>query len=126
MTPTKRGTGLFVGGDCQCFAVTLDDRAAVALLTSQSRVLTRSQAFELGITASALQHRLRQSGPWQRLLPGIYLTSTGKPTWEQLETAALLHAGDNGLITGPAALRNYRIRGQDSRLVDVLVPAPGG
>lgn len=115
---------MFVGGDCQCFAVTLDDRAAVALLTSQSRVLTRSQAFELGITASALQHRLRQSGPWQRLLPGIYLTSTGKPTWEQLETAALLHAGDNGLITGPAALRNYRIRGQDSRLVDVLVPAP--
>ncbi len=73
---------------------------------------------------SGLRHRLRPGGPWQRLLPGVYLTSTGRPTWEQLETAALLHAGDGSLITGPAALRNYRIRGQDSRVIDVLVPAP--
>jgi hypothetical protein len=103
--------------------MSLDDRAIIALMIGQRRVLSRSQAFDAGITASALQHRLRSGGPWQRLLPGIYLTTTGKPTWEQLETAALLYAGDESVITGPAALRNYRIRGQDSGVVDVLVPA---
>jgi hypothetical protein len=103
----------------------LDDRAAAALLISQRGVVARMQAMELSITASGLQHRLRPGGPWQRLLPGIYLTTTGKPTWEQLEIASLLHAGDDSVITGPAALRNYGIGGQDSsRVIDVLVPAP--
>jgi hypothetical protein len=104
--------------------MTLDDRAGDALLITQCGVVARQQASELGISVSGLRHRLRPGGPWQRLLPGIYLTSTGRPTWEQLETAALLHAGDDSVITGPAALRSYGIRAHYSRLIDVLVPAP--
>jgi hypothetical protein len=57
------------------------------------------------------------------LLPGVYLTATGQPTREQLLIASLLYAGPDGLITGPAALANYRIRGPQTRLIDVLVPA---
>jgi very-short-patch-repair endonuclease len=55
------------------------------------------------------------------LLPGVYLTVTGQPTREQRLIAAILYAGPVSLITGPAALRNYGIRGPDSELVDVLV-----
>ncbi|MBO0831977.1 MAG: type IV toxin-antitoxin system AbiEi family antitoxin domain-containing protein [Actinobacteria bacterium] len=101
----------------------VDDREWVVMLGLQRGVISRSQAFEFGISATALKHRLRRGGPWQRLLPGVYLTVTGTPTWEQLQTAALLHAGADSLITGPAALRNYGIRGPGSRVIDVLVPA---
>jgi len=37
--------------------------------------------------------------------------------------AALLYAGDGSLITGQAALLHHHIRGPDTELVDVLVPA---
>jgi hypothetical protein len=57
------------------------------------------------------------------LLPGVYLTVTGRPSWEQCEAAALLYAGPDAVITGPAALANYRIRGgPKARLIDVLIP----
>ncbi len=37
--------------------------------------------------------------------------------------AALLYAGDGSLITGQAALLHHHIRGPDTELIDVLVPA---
>ncbi len=101
----------------------MDDRATAWLFATQRGVLSRAQAFGLGITAHGVQHRLRRGGPWQRLLPGVYLTVTGQPTREQRQIAALLYAGPASLITGPAALRNYGIRGPESEIVDLLVPA---
>ncbi len=103
--------------------VLLDERAAAWLLATQRGVVSRAQALSLGVTAHGLQHRLRRGGPWQRLLPGIYLTTTGQPTREQRQIAAMLYAGPSSLITGPAALRNYGIRGPATEIVDVLVPA---
>ena len=62
----------------------------------------------------ALQHdvryRARPGGPWQRLLPTVYLMATRQPTREQFETAALLYAGPASVITGATALRHYKIR----------------
>jgi hypothetical protein len=47
------------------------DRAALnAILARQYQVISRSQAMASGMTKNALAHRLRRSGPWQRLLPG--------------------------------------------------------
>jgi hypothetical protein len=77
----------------------------------------------MGITPAGLRYRYRPGGPWQRLLPGVYLTTTGEPTNEQLQTAALLYAGRSSLITGSAALRPHRIRVPATRRIDVLVPA---
>jgi very-short-patch-repair endonuclease len=102
--------------------MTLDDRYAAWLLANQRGVLSRAQACSLGITPHGLQHRLRRGGPWQRLLPGVYLTVTGQPTSEQRQIAALLYCGPNSVITGPAALRNYAIRGPTTAIVDVLIP----
>jgi hypothetical protein len=50
----------------------------------------------------------------------------GLPARGQWETAAVLHAGPQGLITGAAALRFYGFRqvpGQGGDIVDVLIPA---
>ena len=100
-----------------------DDRRAAWLFAHQRRVLSRTQALSLGVTPQALQHRLRRGGKWQRLLPGVYLTTTGEPTREQLQIAAILYAGPTSLITGPAALENYSIRGPETDIVDLLIPA---
>ena len=103
--------------------VTAADPSLAWTLAYQQGVLSRSQVTASGLSPKALQHRLRSGGPWQRLLPGVYLTTTGQPTREQLLIASLVYAGPDGLITGPAALVNYRIRGPQARLVNVLVPA---
>jgi len=95
------------------------------LLTLQRGVLSRSQALACGTTAGQLRHRLRDNGPWQRLLPGVYLTTTGVPTREQRHMAAQLYAGAQSYITGSAALTFYGIKGQQQQqaTVDVLIPA---
>jgi hypothetical protein len=105
-------------------AMTVDPRFEASLYAFQHGVLSRAQALSLmGLTAASLRHRIRPGGPWQRLLPGVYLTTTGVPTWEQLQVGALLYAGWDALITGPAALRHYKIGAPDGTSVDVLVPA---
>jgi very-short-patch-repair endonuclease len=103
--------------------VTLDDRDIDWLVAYQRGVVSSAQALASGLTPAGLRHRYRLGGPWQRLLPHIYLTSTGEPTFEQLQTAALLYAGQSSVITGPAALRQYRLRAPETRRIDVLVPA---
>jgi len=102
--------------------MTADDREIAWLLAYQRGLLTRRQSMSCGLTEQGLRHRYRAGGPWQRLLPGIYLTVTGQPTREQLETAALLYAGPASVITGPTALRHYKIRALETRLIDVLIP----
>ena len=99
-----------------------DDREMTWLLLYQHGVLSRDQALTCGLTPDALRHRARPRGPWQRLLPGIYLTATGQPTREQFETAALLYAGAASVITGATALRNYQITAPATRLIQVLTP----
>lgn len=74
------------------------------------------------MTPSQLRHRLRPGGPWQRLLPGVYLTVTGAPTREQAEVAALRYAGPGSMITGTAALRRHGARVPESRFITVLIP----
>ncbi len=58
--------------------MTPDDRATSWLLAHQHGVISRAQVLASGITAEGLRHRVRRGGPWQRLLPGIYLTVTGE------------------------------------------------
>jgi hypothetical protein len=100
-----------------------DERALAWLLALQRGVVSREQAVADGMTLAAIRHRIRPGGPWQRLLPGIYLTATGTPTRAQSQIAALLFAGADSLMTGLQALGNYAVRGVPaSRHVDVLVP----
>jgi hypothetical protein len=70
---------------------------------------------------STIRYRIRPGGPWQRILPGVYLTVSGTPTKDQLDMAALLYAGPYAILTGHAALRRYGIQPFPAQVVDVLV-----
>jgi hypothetical protein len=95
------------------------------LLGKQLSVASRRQLLALGMKDTAMQYRARRDGPWQTLLPGVYLTASGVPSLPQKEMAALLYAGPGSLITGPMALMHYSIRSGSatSDVIDLLVPA---
>ena len=104
--------------------IALFDRAAVEDLTArQSGLITRSQALACAITEEALRRRIRDAGPWQVLLPGIYAVTTGTATPAQREMAALLYAGPGSVLTGQAAMAAHGISAHDGTVVDVLIPA---
>lgn len=99
------------------------DKAALArLLKYQHGVISRPQCLAEGLTHQSIQRRIRSGGPWQRLLPGVYLSATGTPTREQRDVAALLYAGPGATLTGASALRLHGLRAPESATVDVLIP----
>jgi very-short-patch-repair endonuclease len=101
----------------------LNDDGLWRILRRQGLVVTRAQALACGMTPEALRHRIRAGGPWQRLVPGVYLTVTGTPTLLQMEIAALLYGGHGSVITSLTALRRYGIRVPGVTSIAVLVPA---
>jgi hypothetical protein len=95
------------------------------LLRRQHDVVARGQAITCGMTMQALRCRIRPDGPWQRVLPGVYLARTGTATPDQRDMAVLLYAGPGSVITGCAAMRRLGITAvhpDDKDAVDVLVP----
>ena len=99
-----------------------DDQLLADLLRRQHRVIARDQALDCGLTEMALQHRIRTGGPWQRLLPGVYLVSSGTASADQRDMAALLHAGPHSVLTGLAALRRHGFRVPAANPISVVVP----
>jgi hypothetical protein len=94
------------------------------LLGQQFSVVSRGQLLGLGMKDNAIQWRVRAGGPWQTLLPGVYLGLTGAPNLLQKEMAALLYAGTGSLITGPMALMHHGLRSPVLlETIDVLVPS---
>lgn len=91
------------------------------MLRKQDGIVSRAEALRSGLTDRQLRYRIRPSGPWQQLLPGIYLTVTGTPTRQQLEIAALRYAGRGSALTGLAALRRHGLRVPDHTVLTVLV-----
>jgi len=83
--------------------------------------VSRAEALRGGLTDRQVRYRIRPGGPWQQLLPGVYLTVTGTPTRRQLEIAALRFAGRGSAITGLAALRRSGVRVPDHNVITVLV-----
>jgi very-short-patch-repair endonuclease len=85
-------------------------------------VITREQALAAGITRHALRHLLQEGGRWQRLLPSVYVVTTGTASNAQREMGAMLYAGPASVVTGHCALACHRITAPRSEFVDVLVP----
>ncbi|MFJ5552868.1 hypothetical protein [Streptomyces sp. NPDC093225] len=91
--------------------------------------------------AGTLAGRCRPGGPWQRLLPRVYLLRTGPPDARQRALAAVLYAapgpagpagatapdplsGAGAALTGGAALALLGVRDAPAVPLDVLVRAP--
>jgi hypothetical protein len=92
------------------------------LVKRQNSLITRRQALAAGVHPDVLHRRTRPGGPWQRILPGVYLTVTGTATRDQRQLAALLYSGPSATLTGQAALARHGMRA-DPRFADVLIPA---
>lgn len=58
--------------------------------------MTTRQLREHGIPAAEVTERCRPGGPWQQVLPGIYLLHPGPPTSEDRLHAVLLYASHRG------------------------------
>ncbi|MEU4794232.1 hypothetical protein [Streptomyces sp. NPDC023327] len=113
------------------------------------RILSTAQLRAHGVSAADAGARCRPGGPWQQLLPGVYLLHPGPPTSEERLHGALLYAGrppareaaavpaqpgagephapyTDAMITGLAALTLHRFSAvpplPSLERVDVLVP----
>lgn len=60
---------------------------------ARRQVMTVRQLREHGVAATDAARRCRPGGPWQQLLPGVYLLHAGPPTPDERLHAALLYAG---------------------------------
>ncbi len=99
------------------------DQAALAeTLRKQRGIITRSQAYAHQMTEAVVRYRTRPDGPWQVVLPGVYLDRSGQLTNAQRATAAYLYAGPVIGITGAAALGWHGVPVKPCEFVDVLVP----
>ncbi|MEV0281731.1 hypothetical protein AB0I22_35830 [Streptomyces sp. NPDC050610] len=117
------------------------DRAPLSRLVSRQRGLaTHAQLRALGVSQGAIWNRARENGPWQRVLPRVYLLHPGVPDTIQRLLAAVLYAagqraaaaplsGRSALLTGRAALHmapGSTTRHEAARLAPVEVLIPDG
>lgn len=106
------------------------------------RLLSTPRLRDHGVTPAQAAARCRPGGPWQALLPGVYLLHSGTPTSEERLHGALLYAGrpvvpaqvehgtappyGNVMITGLAALALHQFTSAPPltgiERIDVLVP----
>ncbi|WP_405617971.1 hypothetical protein [Streptomyces sp. NBC_01508] len=126
----------------------LSPRPLSHLVGARRRVLSAAQLREHGVSAARAAARCGPGGPWQQLLPGVFLLHQGPPTSEERLHGALLYAGrrpagaargdvpaqptgtgaprDTAMITGLAALTLHGLSSSPSLTalphIDVLVP----
>ncbi|SCE43796.1 hypothetical protein [Streptomyces sp. DvalAA-19] len=119
-------------------------RPAHSFQDAPHRVLSAAQLRARGVSAAQTSAQCLPGGPWQPLLPGVYLLHAGPPNGQERLHGALLYAGrppassrrtppeptDDGfgeaMVTGPAALALHGFASvpdlEALHRVDVLVP----
>ncbi|MFF4328643.1 hypothetical protein ACFYZT_19270 [Streptomyces sp. NPDC001591] len=107
--------------------------ASAPLVRRQLNLATRHQLITTGVPDATITSRTRPGGPWQRLLPRVYLLQTGPPDPRQRALAAVLYAaeptadpltGDTAALTGGAALTLLGLRDAPPTPADVLIRSP--
>lgn len=92
---------------------------------SRDGVITVARLVEFGVSKSTCSRRCRPGQPWQRLLPGVLLLGSGRPTRRQVVEGALLYGGPEAVVTGIEACRRHGLRVPKSATdrIHLLVPA---
>lgn len=91
-------------------------------LRRQHEIVARRQLIACGMSESAIRHRIRTDGPWQVVLPGVYVHGGGRLSDQQRAVAAFLYAGRPIAITGMTAIAWHEVPVKRAELIDVLVP----
>ncbi|UUU22124.1 hypothetical protein [Streptomyces sp. DSM 40750] len=68
------------------------------------RVLTAAQLRAQGVTAAETNEQCRPGGPWQQILPGVFLLHPGPPTSEERLHAVLSYAARSPFRETPAGV----------------------
>jgi hypothetical protein len=74
------------------------------------------------MSSMGIQRRICPGGTWRMMIPGIYAIGRDELPGRQREMTALLHAGPEGIVTGPYAVRHWGLAVSGSDYVEVLVP----
>ena len=85
----------------------INQNAVDAFLGHHNRVATHAELLDLGVPASTITYRIRHGGPWTRLVPGVIVAQSGRPTAHQRLLGAIKYAGPDAVVTGVAALRRH-------------------
>ncbi|MDH6623434.1 hypothetical protein M2271_001221 [Streptomyces sp. LBL] len=125
----------------------LSPRPLRNLSEAHRRVLTTARLRSYGLSAAEVNEQCRPGGPWQQILPGVFLLHSGPPTSEERLHAVLMYAAreqtggvpaqpgqddprrpvyGDAMITGLAALTLHGFTSPPPLLsldrIDVLVP----
>lgn len=103
----------------------IDPVAIDLLLRRNERVATHAELMALGLPRSTITSRIRPSGPWQRVYPGVVVTHSGPISWRERLLGALQYAGDDAAITGESGLRLHGVelsRREVGDVPHVLIP----
>jgi hypothetical protein len=92
------------------------------LLQGQSRVVSRQQAREGGLTRATIDWRL-ESGAWRSLQRGAYAAFTGDPPREAKLWAAVLRVGPGAALSHETAAEVHGLTDKASSQIHVSVPA---
>ena len=95
--------------------------AVVRLAAQQSGVLSREQAFGLGLQRKALL-RLLADGQWGTVEPGIYLTPNTSPSWLAHVWAGILVGGPGSRAADLTAACLHGLVDEQRLPVEILVP----
>ncbi|MFF0728096.1 hypothetical protein [Streptomyces sp. NPDC004134] len=103
----------------------LSPRPLRAAAGARDQVMTAGQLREHGVAAAEAAQRCRPGGPWQQLLPGVYLLHAGPPTPAERLHAALLYAGRApGRATVPGQTRGPAASAPAASAPAASAPAP--
>jgi hypothetical protein len=75
------------------------------------RVLTAAHLRSHGVSAAETNEQCRPGGPWQQILPGVFLLHSGPPTGEERLHAVLMYAARepaSGVPAQPGADEDHR------------------
>jgi Transcriptional regulator, AbiEi antitoxin len=94
-------------------------------LERQQGVLTREQAIDGGLSRHAIAARV-ESGRWQRLHRGVFVTFSGPVPRSSLLWGAVLRAGEDAVLSHATAAEIWKLSDQPSASIHVSVPKQAG
>lgn len=109
-----------LGVDCTIGG--MDKRALARLAQQQHDVLSLAELRSVGMHESTA-YRRAQDGQWTRLLPGVFLTSHGRPTFQQKLAAVVKWCGNHEAVFHlDTAAYLHRMVTRPPQMVQLLVP----
>jgi hypothetical protein len=101
--------------------VRISQDAVAATVRNQAGVVTRAQLVAQGADDSWLSRQV-DTGRWQRLQRGVFLTHSGPVPWRSQAWAALLRAGPGAALSHSTAARFHDFADREARPIHVTIP----